>query len=456
MSRERRQDSYHQVRSRGRGLEVERETRFSRDGPRRPEERSLTSESRQSTESAFTVLKSALENGETLSNVPVFLWQKRKFVRENRDDVEINLEGTDKTLSRWNIQMRNILTQLTTALEPWTRAVKQIEGSYGTGVGSYFRLLRTFLYFNIFVSLLTFIFLVLPIITDSSAMAGGGASQCSGSDIFLGTGCFEDTILFYGGTVYRSGRVSGYWKDFNVAKGYIYVTFIGYAVYLLSTVRGFVSAYKASFIDNAEMEARKFGSTVFSVWQMTIEDKDSAKELKNKIQEDLHKLLKFKSENKKRSRGEVALRLIVFLFVLVIMAGICYGFWELLKWSEKAQNVYTIPLILSFIILLLPWLLRLLNKVGGANPLKINSGLVSGGEVQAAGESVCSDHSNLDTDSLPPAADQVLLVPEQDGRLLGDQVRTGDVPTGPLRLPRHYPGQLGHRDSLEPGRDSRF
>ena len=120
MSRERRQDSYHQVRSRGRGLEVERETRFSRDGPRRPEERSLTSESRQSTESAFTVLKSALENGETLSNVPVFLWQKRKFVRENRDDVEINLEGTDKTLSRWNIQMRNILTQLTTAEPPPT------------------------------------------------------------------------------------------------------------------------------------------------------------------------------------------------------------------------------------------------------------------------------------------------------------------------------------------------
>ena len=154
-----------------------------------------------------------------------------------------------------------------------------------------------------------------------------------------------------------------YWKNFSVAKGYIYVTFIGYAVYLIFTMASFVQSYKASFIDNAEMEAAKFGTTVFSIWQMTIEDKDSARELKNKIQEDLHSLLKFKRENKKMSRESLAVRSIVFVLVLIMMAAICYGFYELLKWSDQAANNYVLPIILSFTIVLLPWLLKLLNKV---------------------------------------------------------------------------------------------
>ena len=195
-------------------------------------------------------------------------------------------------------------------------------------------------------------------------MEGGGASDCEVADIFLGTGCFQQSILFYGGEVYsKNDTVSGYWRHFNVAKGYIYVTFIGYAVYLLSTMASFVSAYKASFIDNAEMEAAKFGTTVFSIWQMTIEDQDSARELKNKIQEDFHSLLKFKRENKKMSRESLGVRVIVFVFVLMMMAAICYGFYELQKWSDQASNNYVIPIILSFIIVLLPWLLKLLNQV---------------------------------------------------------------------------------------------
>ena len=344
--------------------EIEAETRFSREaGARvRPEERTR-SINQLAEDSDLTAWKNAVEEGEMLSNIPIYLSKKRLFLQQSQAGVQF-VEGREKTLSQWNIKIRTILSQLGTTLEPWTRAVKQIEGSYGTGVGSYFRLLRTFLYFNIFVSLITFIFLILPVVTDPVAMEGGGASDCGGADIFLGTGCFEQSILFYGGNVYKSKNVSGpYWKNFSVAKGYIYVTFIGYAVYLIFTMASFVQSYKASFIDNAEMEAAKFGTTVFSIWQMTIEDKDSARELKNKIQEDLHSLLKFKRENKKMSRESLAVRSIVFVLVLIMMAAICYGFYELLKWSDQAANNYVLPIILSFTIVLLPWLLKLLNKV---------------------------------------------------------------------------------------------
>ena len=63
------------------------------------------------------------------------------------------------------------------------------------------------------------------------------------------------------------------------------------------------------------------------------------------------------------SRESLGVRVIVFVFVLMMMAAICYGFYELQKWSDQASNNYVIPIILSFIIVLLPWLLKLLNQV---------------------------------------------------------------------------------------------
>ena len=36
----------------------------------------------------------------------------------------------------------------------WASDIKNIEGKYGSGVGTYFRFLRTILYLNIFVSII--------------------------------------------------------------------------------------------------------------------------------------------------------------------------------------------------------------------------------------------------------------------------------------------------------------
>merc|ERR1711874_421783 len=129
--------------------EIEAETRFSREaGARvRPEERTR-SINQLAEDSDLTAWRNAVEEGEMLSNIPIYLSKKRLFLQQSQAGVQF-VEGREKTLSQWNIKIRTILSQLGTTLEPWTRAVKQIEGSYGTGVGSYFRLLRTFLYFNI-------------------------------------------------------------------------------------------------------------------------------------------------------------------------------------------------------------------------------------------------------------------------------------------------------------------
>ena len=51
-----------------------------------------------------------------MSNIPVYLSKKRRFLKQSQDDVNFTLEGRDKTLKQWSIKIRNVFSQLGTAL----------------------------------------------------------------------------------------------------------------------------------------------------------------------------------------------------------------------------------------------------------------------------------------------------------------------------------------------------
>ena len=93
--------------------------------------------------------------------------------------------------------------------------------------------------------------------------------------------------------------------------------------------------------------------------------------LKTKISEDLIKLVKYKTEKKKdrmaeeRARRNRLLlpRLCLVLVVLAAISGISYGLHELLESHEGLEHVYIIPLVLSFIVVTLPFILKILNTV---------------------------------------------------------------------------------------------
>ena len=67
-----------------------------------------------------------------------------------------------------------------------------------------------------------------------------------------------------------------------------------FKIYFLIILWHVVVAYKKSFIDSAESVGKKYGSAVFTAWEMTISDKASAQQLKDKICLDLKKLQKQK------------------------------------------------------------------------------------------------------------------------------------------------------------------
>merc|ERR1712117_572469 len=113
-------------------------------------------------------------------------------------------------------------------------------------------------------------------------------------DIFLGTGYFENTVLFYGSPEYTVNSTLAI-KGYDISKGYFWVTGIGYVIYIGAILVGFMSAYKRSFIDSANLERKQFGVTIFSSWQMSVQDQKTSQLLKTRIYEDLNKMLTFQS-----------------------------------------------------------------------------------------------------------------------------------------------------------------
>ena len=72
------------------GREIEAETRFSRDPVRErpvPVERRTISKQQELQESDLTVWKNAVEEGEILSNIPIFLSKKREFLQQSQAGV---------------------------------------------------------------------------------------------------------------------------------------------------------------------------------------------------------------------------------------------------------------------------------------------------------------------------------------------------------------------------------
>ena len=331
------------------------------------------------------IFDEAVEKKESVLNIPIPLSEKIKFLKNpTYRDLNMETNQLSKTVSKFWITFLYYWNHLLELLEPWTNETKQIEGSFGTGVGSYFRLLRTFLYINLGVAIITVIFLIVPILIGHEPRMTYDSFRVS--NIFLGTGYFENTVLFYGSPFYSYNSSildmkDGWLKNYSVSKGYFWTMMAGYAIFIFSVLANFVSSYKSSFIASAELEGKQFGATVFSSWQMSVSDEATANMLQNKIYEDFLKLVQLRTGRTKQARQEARARsqellvprLLVVVLALAAMGATCYGVWLLLDYVAKYnKDVFYIPLILSLILTLFPWMLQFTNKVDKINLLMTN------------------------------------------------------------------------------------
>ncbi|XP_029004029.1 transmembrane channel-like protein 6b [Betta splendens] len=102
------------------------------------------------------------------------------------------------------------------SLHLWQVALKRVGGRFGTGVLSYFVFLKTLLFFNLFLFLVTGTFLVLPQAVHSPVSPTENRTF-KGLELVTGAGYFSDTVMYYGYYCNDTLRMSGR----NDARGHI-------------------------------------------------------------------------------------------------------------------------------------------------------------------------------------------------------------------------------------------
>ncbi|XP_053655423.1 transmembrane channel-like protein 7 isoform X2 [Cherax quadricarinatus] len=328
----------------------------------------------------------------------------------------------------------------------WHKEIKEIEGTFGTGVGSYFKFLRYLFLLNLTIVIIVCGFLLTPQllarlhddtsmphtttdvpVTTGATPLGFSFKNVSGKpgtvrvvsnspattsvagtrrptslstttkkvipsienddttkvfgplDWLTGAGWFESTELYYG--TYRSDSFS-LMKDvhYNISRAYFFVIFLAYVIYLIVILHRVIVLYKNNYIDVEHDMSASFVKKVFSSWDFSITEKKAATIKHRSIYNELKELLQeFLSEEQEegwlRQLAGWCIKLLFWAIVLVSLGLLGWAMYAMLK-SGIDKDIITktdssgfgplvYPLIVTCIIIIVPWVFGIIVKVEG-------------------------------------------------------------------------------------------
>ncbi|XP_075072825.1 transmembrane channel-like protein 6 [Mixophyes fleayi] len=219
------------------------------------------------------------------------------------------------------------------ALRPWQVALKQIGGRFGSSVLSYFLFLQTLLGFNIFMSLLCLLFIVIPQAVHPHVSPN--LRSFTSLELFTGAGYFTNTLMYYGyysNFTLNDGCSSGYntsvcpsgkaWLPYHIPLAYLFTVGVGF----LSTCIILVYRMSCSFGENFRVGffSGDLALKVFSAWDFKVTRIRSVQRQKENIHMQLKELLCEHQQNIYRDDLRKKLHSV---FVHILSWALCLGSW---------------------------------------------------------------------------------------------------------------------------------
>uniref|UniRef100_A0A8C7IJV0 Transmembrane channel-like protein n=1 Tax=Oncorhynchus kisutch TaxID=8019 RepID=A0A8C7IJV0_ONCKI len=239
-------------------------------------------------------------------------------------------------------------------------ALKRVSGRFGTGVLSYFLFVKTLLFFNIFLFLVTGLLLAVPQAVHPPTLTQGHEAF-SGLELLTGGGYFSDSVIYYG--YYSNSTLS---KDcrpsYNMPLAYFFTIGLAFFITCIILVYSMSKSFGQSFrIDKSHgILAMK----VFCSWDFKVIKKTSVKLRSENICIQLRELLE---ETSRKHVQKTACQRIGRVLVHVLAWFICIGstvacVLALYYFSEymhkdpllKEASLLALPVVVSLINLLLP------------------------------------------------------------------------------------------------------
>ncbi|XP_049817019.1 transmembrane channel-like protein 3 isoform X2 [Aethina tumida] len=302
----------------------------------------------------------------TLREMPKTLTLKRRVMQSFKEEWQV--EGVrGKKIGCWKNFMYKIGIQYSKFIqnvknliyqaELWYGCLKEIEGQFGSGVGSFFRFLRWMFLLDIFQTIPIICFLVIPQMVYNSRID----SEFHIQDLFTGEGYLAETSLFY--SYYSNGNVNVSRAEYNMPQAYFFTNVVLYVLTLIILCVSAATSYRSSFIETEGAGVKyTFAQKVFCGWDFSIDSGQSAELKKKSLYTELKELLGSVEDKETISCGSRTIKLMVQIFSNLMVAGITalvgYGMWELLKNKSVIATAVTINLVM----LLAPIFLNFLAK----------------------------------------------------------------------------------------------
>eukprot|EP00079_Xenopus_tropicalis_P039283 XP_017953054.1 PREDICTED: transmembrane channel-like protein 7 [Xenopus tropicalis] len=268
--------------------------------------------------------------------------------------------------SSWNScrKFKEDMAEFFCHLTLWRGNIHNIEGKFGTGIGSYFSFLRFLVILNFVMFLLMFCFTTLPVaiskqgaFNSSNIIPSLADSECTyyspGGygllyfysniiDLLSGTGFLELTYLFYG--YYTIETVTFYVFNYSLPLAYVLVTISCLLLSIAWIVKRAVNGFKQSLVHD-EDKFQSYCNKIFAGWDFCITDQYSASLKHSSLQYELKTDLaeeRIRQRKQKRTRGETFriyfFRFLLNIIVIGVLAGSFYAIYRATVYSLENSN----------------------------------------------------------------------------------------------------------------------